>query len=132
MADKKVMIVEDDMRHMKLFHDVLETQGYDTLRNTNGDGVVEMAREYRPDLILLDIRLPYISGLEIIRQFKDAPDLKDIPVIAVTAMANDWDRDEYMRRGFDGFMTKPIAIPNFVRTIAKFLSPAPYIVREYA
>lgn len=132
MANKKVMIVEDNMLHMKLFNDVLETEGYDTLRTTDGEGVLELARKHNPDLILLDIRLPYISGLEIIRQIKDAKDLKHIPVIAVTAMADDWDENEYIRQGFDGFMSKPIAIPNFLRTIAKFLKPVPHIIQECA
>ncbi len=128
MAGKIVMIIEDDVLHMKLFNDVLESQGYKTLRAADGDLAMALARETQPDLIILDIRLPFTSGFEVVKQIRDEKGLKDIPVVAVTALADDWDKEEYLSKGFDGFMAKPIAIPNFLKTVAGFLNPAPCAV----
>lgn len=128
MANKTIMIIEDDQLHMKLFSDILETQGYETLRTADGNTAVSLARDHHPDLILLDIRLPFVSGLEVVQRLKGESELKDIPVVAVTAMADDTDKEEYLKKGFDGFLSKPIAIPNLLRTVASFLDPMPYIV----
>ncbi|MBC8339932.1 MAG: response regulator [Alphaproteobacteria bacterium] len=128
MSDKTVMIVEDDFLHMKLFNDILKNQGYRTLRANNGEDALEMAREQHPDLILLDIRLPVKSGFEVVRELKGEMVLKDIPVIAVTASADYQDRDEYLSEGFDGFLSKPIAIPNMLKAIADFMRIEPYLV----
>lgn len=128
MADKIVMIIEDDVLHMKLFNDVLENQGYKTLRAADGDLAMELARETQPDLIILDIRLPFTSGFEVVKQIRDEKSLKDIPVVAVTALADDWNEDDYRSKGFDGFLAKPIAIPNFLRTVASFINPTPNAV----
>ncbi len=128
MGNKTVMIIEDDVLHMKLFNDVLESQGYDTLTAHDGDIAIELARETRPDLIILNIRLPFKSGFEVIKQLKNEDHLKDIPVVAVTAFADDMKKDEYLRKGFAGFLAKPIAIPNFLRTVAGFFRPAPNLV----
>ena len=84
---KKILIVEDNELNMKLFHDLLEVHGYDTLQTKDGREVVNLAREHRPDLILMDIQLPEISGLEVTRRIKEDLELKAIPVIAVTAFA---------------------------------------------
>ncbi len=130
MPTKTVMIVEDDLLHMKLFNDILETQGYDTLRTTDGNSAVDLARDHHPDLILLDIRLPFVSGLEIVKRLKNESDLKDIPVLAVTAMADETDRNEFLNRGFDGLLPKPITIPNFLKTVSEFLYPKPYAVHQ--
>jgi len=128
MADKTVMIIEDDVLHMKLFNDVLENQGYKTLRAADGEMGVKLARETRPDLILLDLRLPYASGFEVIRRIRNTDDLKDIPVVAVSALTDEWDENDYRSRGFDGFLAKPIVIPNFLRTVAGFINPMTYTV----
>lgn len=128
MANKKIMIIEDDQLHMKLFNDILKTEGYETLRTADGNTAVGLARDHHPDLILLDIRLSFVSGLEVVQRLKGESDLKDIPVVAVTAMADDTDREEYLKKGFDGFLSKPIAIPNLLKTVASFLNPMPYIV----
>lgn len=129
---KTVMIVEDNLLHMKLFTDILEAQGYDTLRTADGESVLELAREHHPDLILLDIRLPLVSGLELLARIKKEGDLKDIPVVAVTASADEWDREEYLSRGFVDFLPKPIAIPNFLRTVAEFIDPMPFALPKSA
>ena len=128
MAGKIVMIIEDDVLHMKLFNDVLENQGYKTLRAADGNLAMELARETQPDLIILDIRLPFSSGFDVIKQIRNEKDLKDIPVVAVTALADDWDEMDYLSKGFDGFLAKPIAIPNFLRTVAGFIDPTPFAV----
>ena len=129
MDNKTVMIIEDDVLHMKLFNDVLENMGYNTLRAQNGDVAIEMARQNRPDLIIMDIRLPLSSGFDVIQQFKNEDDLKDIPVVAVTALADNMKKDEYLRRGFDDFLAKPIAIPNFMKTVAEFIQPAQHAIQ---
>jgi two-component system cell cycle response regulator DivK len=126
MANKTVLIVEDDVLHMKLFNDVLESQGYQTLCANDADSAVPLAREQHPDLIIMDIRLPFVSGLELVKSLKDEKGLKDIPVVAVTALADDWEEDYYLSHGFDGFLAKPIAIPNFLKTVAGFVDPMPF------
>jgi two-component system cell cycle response regulator DivK len=122
------MIVEDDFLHMKLFNDILESQGYKTLRATDGESALEMAREKSPDLILMDIRLPRESGFDVVKKLKDERGLKDIPVVAVTAMAGTMEREDFLSEGFDGFLSKPIAISNMLRTIADFIPTRPYLV----
>lgn len=129
---KTVMIVEDNPLHMKLFTDILEAQGYDTLRTADAENFLELAREHHPDLILLDVRLPFVSGLDLLARIKEESDLKDIPVVAVTAAADEWERDEYLNRGFADFLPKPIAIPNFLRTVAEFIDPMPFAVSKSA
>ena len=129
---KTVMIVEDNPLHMKLFTDILEAQGYDTLRTADAESFLELAREHHPDLILLDVRLPFVSGLDLLARIKEESDLKDIPVVAVTAAADEWERDEYLNRGFADFLPKPIAIPNFLRTVAEFIDPMPFAVSKSA
>ena len=132
MANKTIMIVEDDVLHMKLFNDVLESRGYRTLRATDADSAVPLARRQHPDLIIMDIRLPFVSGLELVKRLKDEKGLKDIPIVAVTALADDWDEDEYLSHGFDAFLAKPIAISNFLKTVAGFFEPVPLEVRQCA
>ncbi len=132
MANKTIMIVEDDVLHMKLFNDLLESRGYQTLWATDADSVVPLARQHHPDLIIMDIRLPFISGLKLVKHLKDENDLKDIPVIAVTALADGWEEDEYLSRGFDAYLAKPIVIPNFLKTVAGFFEPGPFEVLKSA
>jgi two-component system cell cycle response regulator DivK len=84
MANKAIMIVEDDVLHMKLFNDVLEFRSYQTLRTTNADRTIPLARQHHPDLIIMGIQLSFISGLELLKRLKDENDLEDIPVIAIT------------------------------------------------
>src|SRR5262245_48912088 len=84
---KTVLIVEDNELNMKLFHDLLEAHGYATVATRNGIEAMELARQYHPDLIVMDIQLPEVSGLEVTKWLKDDPDLKAIPVLAVTAFS---------------------------------------------
>lgn len=119
---KKILIVEDNELNMKLFNDLLQAHGYDTIQKMDGSGVPELVRENMPDLILMDIQLPEISGLEITKALKADDDLKGIPVIAVTAFAMKGDEEKIREGGCEGYIAKPISVPNFLETISKFLS----------
>ncbi len=118
---KTILIVEDNELNMKLFNDLLQAHGYDTLQTKDGNEAVSMTEEHHPDLILMDIQLPKISGLEITKLIKEKDALKDIPVIAVTAFAMKGDEEKIMEGGCDGYIAKPISVPNFLKTVSGFL-----------
>ena len=120
---KKVLIVEDNELNMKLFHDLLEAQGYMTLETRDGLAALTMAREHRPDLILMDIQLPEISGLEVTKWLKDDEALTHIPVIAVTAFAMKGDEERIRAGGCAAYIAKPISVAHFLDTIRKHLEP---------
>jgi two-component system cell cycle response regulator DivK len=114
---KTVLIVEDNELNMKLFHDLLEAQGYDTLQTKDGMEALELARANRPDLILMDIQLPEVSGLEVTKWLKEDDDLKGIPVIAVTAFAMKGDEEKIRQGGCEAYIAKPISVVQFLETI---------------
>lgn len=123
-ASKKcVLIVEDNELNKKLFRDLLEANGYRTLHTADGLDVLDMAREHRPDLILMDIQLPEISGLEVTGWLKKDPDLKSIPVVALTAFAMKGDEEKILAGGCEGYISKPISVATFLSTVRDFLSP---------
>jgi two-component system, cell cycle response regulator DivK len=122
MMTKTVMIVEDNVLNMKLFNDLLEAQGYLTIKTSDGNKVMELAREHRPDLILMDIQLPEISGIEVTRWIKDDEQLRSIPVIAVTAFAMKGDEERIREGGCDAYLSKPISVPKFIETVRSYLS----------
>jgi two-component system cell cycle response regulator DivK len=119
---KTVLIVEDNELNMKLFNDILQAHGYETVQTLHGREAIDLAREHHPDLILMDIQLPDISGLEVTRIIKSEDDLKDIPVIAVTAFAMKDDEKKIRDGGCEGYVAKPISIPKFLETINTFLN----------
>jgi len=119
---KTILIVEDNDLNMKLFNDLLQAHGYQTLQTKDGREALNMAREHRPDLILMDIQLPEISGLEITRMLKADTDLKVIPVIAVTAFAMKGDEEKIREGGCEGYIAKPISVASFLQTVSKFLA----------
>ncbi len=121
--NKTVLVVEDNDLNMKLFHDVLEAHGYNVLQAKDGIEGWRMAREHRPDLILMDIQLPDVSGLEVTKWLKDDETLKSIPVIAVTAFTMAGDEAKIRDGGCDAYIVKPISIPDFLRTIERFARP---------
>ena len=121
MTAKKVMIVEDNELNMKLFNDLLEAHGYVVVQATNGYDAMKLAREHMPNLILMDIQLPEVSGLDVTRWLKQDEALKHIPVIAVTAFAMKGDEEKIREGGCEAYIAKPIAIMSFLETIAKFL-----------
>ncbi|BAI72507.1 two-component response regulator [Azospirillum sp. B510] len=118
---KTVLIVEDNELNMKLFHDLLEAHGYGTLQTREGVEAMRLAREHRPDLILMDIQLPEVSGLEVTRWIKDDPELKSIPVVAVTAFAMKGDEEKIRQGGCEDYVAKPISVVKFLETVKKFL-----------
>ena len=119
---KTVLIVEDNELNMKLFHDLLEAHGYATLETRNGIEALDLARKHRPDLILMDIQLPEVSGLEVTKWIKDDPELHAIPVIAVTAFAMKGDEEKIRSGGCEAYIAKPISVSNFLDTIGRFLA----------
>ncbi|MBP2304559.1 response regulator [Azospirillum melinis] len=118
---KTVLIVEDNELNMKLFHDLLEAHGYGTLQTREGMEAMRLARLHRPDLILMDIQLPEVSGLEVTRWIKDDPELKSIPVVAVTAFAMKGDEEKIRQGGCEDYVAKPISVVKFLETVKKFL-----------
>ena len=119
---KKVLIVEDNELNMKLFHDLLDAQGYDTLQTREGLQALALARQHRPDLILMDIQLPEVSGLQVTQWIKEDDDLRMIPVIAVTAFAMKGDEEKMRNGGCDAYIAKPISVTSFLQTVERFLS----------
>jgi|SRR6185312_554740 two-component system cell cycle response regulator DivK len=119
---KRVLIVEDNDLNMKLFHDLLEAHGYDTLQTKDGLEALQLAREHHPDLILMDIQLPEVSGLEVTKWIKEDDALKDIPIVAVTAFAMKGDEEKIREGGCEAYIAKPISISHFLDTVKRFLS----------
>lgn len=119
---KRVLVVEDNELNMKLFHDLLEAQGYDVLQTRDGMEALKLAREHKPDLILMDIQLPEVSGLEVTKWLKEDENLRAIPVIAVTAFAMKGDEEKIREGGCEAYIAKPISVTNFLDTVAKFLT----------
>jgi two-component system cell cycle response regulator DivK len=118
--DKTVLVVEDNDASMMLFGDLLEAHGYNVLQATDGMEGWRMAREYRPDLILMDIQLPGISGLEATKWLKADEALKSIPVIAITAFAMAGDEEKIREGGCDAYIVKPISISSLLQTVERF------------
>jgi two-component system cell cycle response regulator DivK len=121
---KTVLIVEDNELNMKLFHDLLEAHGYKTVGTRNGIEALDLARKHRPDLILMDIQLPEVSGLEVTKWLKDDQELKAIPVVAVTAFAMKGDEERIREGGCEAYLSKPISVGKFIETIRHFLGNA--------
>lgn len=117
---KTVLIVEDNELNMRLFNDLLEAYGYKTVKTRDGKGVLDLVRQNRPDLIIMDIQLPDISGLDITRQLKADEDLKAIPVVAVTAFAMRGDEQRIRAEGCEAYLSKPISIQTFLETVKKY------------
>jgi len=121
MTQKKVLIVEDNELNMKLFHDLLDSQGYETLQTGEGLQALALARTHRPDLILMDIQLPEVSGLEVTKWLKEDEDLAHIPVVAVTAFAMKGDEQRMKDGGCEGYISKPISVALFLETVRRYL-----------
>lgn len=119
---KTVLIVEDNELNMKLFRDLLEAHGYNTLQTRNGIEALSLAREHRPDLILMDIQLPEVSGLDVTKWLKEDDELRAIPVIAVTAFAMKGDEERIREGGCEAYISKPITVSMFLETIRQFLN----------
>ena len=124
---KTVLVVEDNELNMRLFHDLLETRGYGILQTRDGMEALKLARQHKPDLILMDIQLPEVSGLEVTKWIKEDDALKAIPIIAVTAFAMKGDKEKMRQAGCDAYIAKPMSAMHFLNTVERFLrtcSPA--------
>jgi two-component system, cell cycle response regulator DivK len=119
---RKVLIVEDNALNMKLFNDLLVAHGYDTLQTKDGVEALALARRYRPNLILMDIQLPEVSGLEVTKWIKEDKNICMIPIIAVTAFAMKGDREKMRDGGCEDYIAKPISVAGFIQTVGRFLS----------
>ena len=119
---KTVLIVEDNELNMKLFHDLLEAHGIGTIETRSGLEVLEIARTHKPDLILMDIQLPEVSGLDVTKWLKADEALKKIPVIAVTAFAMKGDEEKIRQGGCEDYISKPISVSRFLEVIQTYLN----------
>ena len=118
-AGRKVLVVEDNVLNMKLFHDLLEVHGYTVSQAMDGLEALRLARQHRPDLILMDIQLPEVTGLEVTERLKADEELRTIPVVAVTAFVMKGDEEKIRQAGCDGYLTKPISIAGFLQVVAQ-------------
>ena len=118
---KTVLIVEDNELNMKLFHDLLDANGFRTLQTKDGMEALEIAKTQRPDLILMDIQLPEVSGLEVTKWLKEDDDLRSIPVVAVTAFAMKGDEEKIREGGCEAYIAKPISVTQFLETVRRFI-----------
>lgn len=116
-----ILIVEDNEKNMKLVRDVLQFKGYTTLEAVTGEEGVRLAREGRPDLVLMDIQLPDIDGITALGRIRADPQTRKMPVIAVSASAMPDDQQRIVASGFDAYVTKPINVKNFVETVERFV-----------
>jgi two-component system, cell cycle response regulator DivK len=118
---RRVLIVEDNELNLKLLRDVLEAHGYATLATAEGSAALPLARNERPDLILMDLQLPDISGLDAVRQLKDHKETRSIPVVAVTAFAMVGDERKALTSGCDAYVAKPIVLRDFLEIVERFV-----------
>ncbi len=120
MTDAQILVVEDNEKNMKLFRDVLQAGGYRTLEATTGGQAVELATEHAPDLVLMDIQLPDIDGVEALARLRADERTASLPVLALTAQAMEGDRERFLAAGFDGYLSKPVNVADFVATVKRF------------
>ena len=120
---KKVLVVEDNELNMKLFCDLLDAFGFETVQSRDGLKAVDLTREHRPDLIIMDIQLPEVSGLDLTRWIKDDSAIAKIPIMAVTAFAMRQDEQHVREAGCEAYMSKPIQMMPFIETVRRLTSP---------
>jgi two-component system, cell cycle response regulator DivK len=119
-----ILIVEDNELNMKLFHDLLEAHGYKTLQTRNGIDAIALARKHKPDLIVMDIQLPEVSGLDVTKWLKEDDSLRHIPIVAVTAFAMKGDEERIREGGCEAYVSKPISVSRFLDTIRQLMPSA--------
>jgi two-component system, cell cycle response regulator DivK len=122
MAGELILIVEDNENNRMLVRDVLQSRGYQTAETDNGEEGVRLARERRPALILMDIQLPGINGMDALKLLRADAETRDIPVMAVTASAMTHDRQKIMATGFDAYQSKPLNVKEFVEAVRSILA----------
>lgn len=120
----KVLIIEDNGKNLKLFRIIIESLGYETLLAENGEKGVELAKEHRPDLILMDIQMPGMDGITAFKALQSDQRAKDIPVIALTSYAMKEDKEHLLKMGFVDYVSKPISKDSFIEVVEKALRKA--------
>jgi len=125
VAGDQILVVEDNEKNMKLFRDVLEATGYRLLEATTGEQAVELAATHSPNLVLMDIQLPDIDGVEALGRLRGNERTASIPVVALTAQAMQDDRKRFLDAGFDGYISKPVDVVEFVKTVKEYLRKEP-------
>jgi two-component system, cell cycle response regulator DivK len=119
MAAERILIAEDNGKNMKLFRDVLQASGYETLEATTGEQAIELAAQRTPDLVLMDIQLAGMDGLTALRRLREDETTAAIPVVALTAQAMTGDRERFLKAGFNGYMAKPVNVLEFISMVKR-------------
>jgi two-component system cell cycle response regulator DivK len=119
MTAARVLVVEDNEKNMKLFRDVLEVAGFQTLAATTAGEAVEVATEQAPDLVLMDIQLPDFDGVEAVGRLRADERTASLRILALTAQAMEGDRERFLAAGFDGYLSKPVDIADFLATVQR-------------
>ena len=122
MLGKRVLIVEDNEKNMKLFRDVLQATGYSTLEATTGEEAIELSLSQAPALVLMDVQLPGIDGVEALERLRQNERTASIPVLALTAQAMSGDRERFLEAGFDGYLAKPVDVRELIETVREHSS----------
>jgi two-component system, cell cycle response regulator DivK len=120
-----ILVVDDNAANLKLAREILTAQGYEVISAVRGEQAVDVARAQRPALILLDMRLPDVDGLEVLRRLRSSPETKDLPVVAMTAQAMAGDRERFLAAGCDGYISKPIVLRTFYAEVERHLARRP-------
>lgn len=120
-----ILIVEDNEKNLKLVRDVLQVKGYETIEATTGEDGIKLAVDHKPDLVLMDIQLPGINGIEALHALRADPSTASIPVIAVTASVMQQDRKMITDAGFDGYVGKPINLKEFLDAVSNTIGKKP-------
>jgi len=124
MTGERILVVEDNEKNMKLFRDVLGATGFSTIEATTGERAVELATEHAPSLVIMDVRLPHVDGVEALARLRADDRTAAIPVLAVTAQAMQGDRERFLAAGFDGYLSKPLDIVELVDTVRRHCGAA--------
>jgi CheY-like chemotaxis protein len=122
MAGERVLVVEDNDKNMKLFRDVLQATGYTTFEATSGEDAVSVALAHQPALVLMDVQLPGIDGVEALARLRQDERTASIPVLALTAQAMSGDRERFLAAGFDGYLSKPVDVPELLQAVQEHCS----------
>jgi len=117
MLGERVLIVEDNEKNMKLVRDVLQATGYSTLEATTGEEAIELSLSQAPALVLMDVQLPGIDGVEALERLRQNERTASIPVLALTAQAMSGDRERFLEAGFDGYLSKPIDVAELIQVV---------------
>ena len=124
MPDTQILVVEDNEKNMKLFRDVLVATGHRTLEATTGGEAVELATAHSLDLVLMDIQLPDIGGVEALGRLRADERTASVPVIALTAQAMEGDRERFLAAGFDGYLSKPVNVADLIAMVKRYCEGA--------